>query len=298
MLPDGFTSRPAEWGDLDAVAALVSVCERADLDKTLVTKEDIAAEWSQPNFDLGSDAIVLLLGGSLVAHAETFRTRGEVAIHPDVRGRGLGTWILEWIEERGRVKGEAKSRQTILDRNLGAAAMLRSHGYEVGYVSWVLEIELGEEPTPPKPPPGVRLRKFVAGKDDQNLYRVIEDAFTEWPDREANSFEDWAAAFTLRPTFDPELVDLAEDEGGNIVGGSVGLEYEGEGGWIQQLAVRSSHRNRGIARALLHQAFLTAWRRGKPTCGVSTDSRTGALGLYEQVGMHVTATATNFVKSL
>jgi GNAT superfamily N-acetyltransferase len=296
MLPHGFRSRPAEPNDLDEVAALVSACELADLGETMVTRDDIAADWAQPSFDLTCDTVVILMDDRIVAHAHTFHARAEVSIHPDVRDRGLGTWILDWVEDRGRAKGEEATRQPILDRNAGAASMLRSHGYEPVYVSWILEIDLNGEPPAPFPPPGVRLRNFILGEDDRNVWQVIEDAF-DWPHREPTLFEDWMAECILRPNFDPELIIVAED-GSEVVGVSVGLEYEGEGGWIQQLAVRASHRNRGIARALLHKAFLTAWQRGQRTCGVSTDSRTGALGLYEQVGMHVTMTATSYIKAL
>jgi GNAT superfamily N-acetyltransferase len=283
--------------DLDQVADLASAAELADLGESLVTKEDIAAAWAQPNLDLGRDATVIEAGGRIVAAAETFRTRADVSIHPEVRGLGLGTWVLEWIEARGRAKGEPRTRQTKLDRDVRAAAMLRQHGYEIGYVSWILEIPLDEKPAEPQPPDGVVIRHFIPGQDDREVHRVIEDAFNEWPYREATAFEDWQAMVPHRQGFDPTLLDVAV-EGSRIVGACVGLDYEGEGGWIQQLAVRASHRRRGIARALLQSAFRTAWARGQRTCGVSTDSRTGALGLYERVGMKVKTTATNFVKEL
>jgi mycothiol synthase len=263
----------------------------------LITKEDIAAAWAQPSFDLGRDATVIEMGGRIVASAETFRTRAEVSIHPDMRGLGLGTWLLGWIEARGRAKGETRSRQTKLDRDTGAAAMLRQHGYGVGYVSWILEIALDNKPAEPRPPKGIVLRHFIPGQDDAEVHRVIEDAFNEWPSREPTTLEDWQAMIPRRQDFDPGLLDVAV-EGDRIVGACVGLNYDGEGGWIQQLAVQASHRRRGIARALLQSAFWTSWQRGHRTCGVSTDSRTGALGLYERAGMKVSKTATNFVKDL
>jgi hypothetical protein len=40
-------------------------------------------------------------------------------------------------------------------------------------------------------------------------------------------------------------------------------------------------------------AFARAREHGAVTSGLSTDSRTGALGLYEKVGMKVTATWVN-----
>ena len=40
------------------------------------------------------------------------------------------------------------------------------------------------------------------------------------------------------------------------------------------------------------------WDLGKPGLEVATDSRTGALGLYEKVGMHVISSYTNYAKDL
>jgi mycothiol synthase len=297
VLREGLISRPPEPSDLDAVSALISACELADLGEQLITKEDIAAHWAQPNFDLARDAVVVLDQGWIIAQAETFRTRAEVAIHPSARGQGIGTWLLGWVEDRGRAKVESRSRQTVFDSQERAAVLLRSKGYEAGYISWILEIEMDEEPLEAQPPPGVQIRTFVAGRDESAVYRVIEDAFNEWPDREPTAFEDWAAATILRSDFDAGLVHVAVAND-VIVGACVGLNDPNAGGWIQQLAVQASHRQRGIAGALLQRAFHTAWERGDRTCGVSTDSRTGALGLYERVGMYVKTSATNYVKSL
>ena len=46
--------------------------------------------------------------------------------------------------------------------------------------------------------------------------------------------------------------------------------------------------DRGLAQAILVDAFGEARAHGALLCGLSTDSRTGALGLYEKVGMTVT----------
>ena len=47
-------------------------------------------------------------------------------------------------------------------------------------------------------------------------------------------------------------------------------------------------RNRGLAQALLVDSFAATRAHGTTTSELSTDSRTGALGLYEKVGMTVT----------
>ena len=68
--------------------------------------------------------------------------------------------------------------------------------------------------------------------------------------------------------------------------------------WVSELAVARAHRGRGLARALLTRSFSYAWRTGLGRCGLGTDARTGARGLYEHVGMHVRRTAWDYKKPL
>ena len=63
--------------------------------------------------------------------------------------------------------------------------------------------------------------------------------------------------------------------------------------YIQKLAVRRDRRGLGLARALLVDAFELGRRHGAVTSALATDSRSGALGLYEQVGMTVTSVWLN-----
>ncbi len=67
----------------------------------------------------------------------------------------------------------------------------------------------------------------------------------------------------------------------------------GDTAYVDQLAVTREHRGLGLARALLVDAFTRGRARGRTRCELSTDSRTGALGLYEKVGMSVTSTWVN-----
>ena len=64
----------------------------------------------------------------------------------------------------------------------------------------------------------------------------------------------------------------------------------GEFGYVPALAVRRDQRGRGLARALLADCFGVAREHGASRSELATDSRTGALGLYERVGMAVTST--------
>ena len=54
----------------------------------------------------------------------------------------------------------------------------------------------------------------------------------------------------------------------------------------------------GIARALLQSVFAAYHATGRRRVGLSTDSRTGALTLYERIGMRVRRTYTSWAKDL
>jgi ribosomal protein S18 acetylase RimI-like enzyme len=61
-----------------------------------------------------------------------------------------------------------------------------------------------------------------------------------------------------------------------------------------------SHRRRGLARAILLQAFNDFWRRGQRSValGVDADSLTGATRLYESAGMRVVESHDQVSKQL
>ena len=64
-------------------------------------------------------------------------------------------------------------------------------------------------------------------------------------------------------------------------------------GFIARLATRADQRGRGLAQALLVDCFAAARAHGATGIWLSTDTRTGALGLYEKVGMRVASTWLN-----
>jgi len=215
---------------------------------------------------------------------------------PSERGRGIGTWLLEWSEQACRALGADGTLQPIPDRARDAVALLRAHGYEPHWESWVLEIALEREPPPPVVPPGYAIRGFRPGEDERAAYEVLDTAFSEWPEQEPESFEDWKAVTLGRPGF--TAADMALAVAGERVVGAVLLTDDAGEGWVDRLAVERTHRGRGLGRALLQHAFAVTWQRGGRRCRLGTDSRTGARGLYEHVGMHVERSYTEYFKAL
>lgn len=265
-----------------------------------MTLEDVESDWQRPGFEPAVDAVLVEHAGRLVGYAEVPSWRAHAAVHPTSRGRGIGTALLAWIEERAMQRSdlvrEARVGQTIAETNQAAAELFRTHGYEPRHTSWVLYLPEDVTFDYRPPPDGIVIRPFEPNAEERPVYQVIEDAFSEWPTRQPTSFEDWRATTTQRADFDPSLL-LVAATANTVVGASFAIAYANEG-WVEQLAVRRDHRGRGLAKCLLREAFQEFRRRGFLAIGLSTDSRTGALDLYLDLGMVVRATYTHYSKLL
>jgi mycothiol synthase len=297
-LPRGFTARPLTLTDLDAVYAVYAADEVADSGQLAIEPEDIAGDWARPSFDLSTDSIGVLDGGRVVAAAEVTRggTRAEGAVLPEVRGRGLGSWLAAWTEQRAASMGSSRVGQTSPDRSL-PQRLLTGRGYRLGHTSWVLELPEGRA-VPERPlPPDHRIADGDTPERVQAAYEVIQSAFGEWAGREPESFEDWAATTVRRPGAQPWQLRVVERSGAVVAAAFTIVDSQGSG-FVHQLAVHRDTRGRGLAQALLADAFTSARQHGATRSELSTDSRTGALDLYTKVGMEVTQTWTHLVTDL
>jgi GNAT superfamily N-acetyltransferase len=297
-LPDGFTARPCVASDVRAVFEMVAACEAVDAGEVGIELDDIDSEWAKPSFDLATDTVAVFedATGSLVAQGEiTYGTRADACVHPGWRGRGIGTWLLRWTEDRARARGASRIGQTVVDTATDATELFERHGYTWLWTSWILQIRFTDAPpNAPELPDGYAIRDFVQGADDRAVHAVVDRAFLEWSDRDPEPFEDWEAKTVARAGFEPWLLPLVTAPDGTIVGVVFLIDSQDQvDGWVQQLAVAKKHRGRGLGRALLDEAFNRFYARGRRVCELNTDSRTGALGLYEHVGMSVKSSYTH-----
>ena len=92
--------------------------------------------------------------------------------------------------------------------------------------------------------------------------------------------------------FDRTVVCVITDPAGEVAAMAL-IQTNGECCYIARLATRRDQRGRGLAQALLVDSFRAGAEHGSPRAELSTDSRTGALGLYEKVGMRTTSVWVN-----
>jgi len=281
--------RPLTPEDARAVFELMAAGELETIGVVAVEEADIVSDWQRPSFDLATQSIGVFESGRLVGYAEVAMGRwADAAVAADHRGRAIGTALALWTQRVSRRDGAGLVGQPVPHGSPGEV-LLRSLGYEELWTSWVLEMPEGATIDPQPVPDGYTIRPAEDEADFRAAHGVVEDAFLEWSVRERGTYADFAAQVVLRPGFEPWQIRLMTERSGEVVGTSI-LQLGEDCGYVSRLAVRRDQRNRGLARALLVDSFAVARERGATRSELSTDSRTGALGLYEKVGMQVTST--------
>jgi mycothiol synthase len=284
-LPAGLTTRPLQKTDAHAVFVLMAAQEQQDIGQVAIEEADIVSDWSRPSHDLGARSVGVFDGETLVAYAELMGAdRADTSVLPSHRGRGIGTWLAWWLQDLGRRLGSSVVGMPVPQGSPGDR-LLEELGFRVRWTSWVLKLPAGATIPERELPPGHVIRT-AEPEELRAAHDVLEDAFLEWSERDRETFEDFAAATTGRPGFEPWNIRVVLDPEGAVVGVSLVLVSDnGTTGYVDRLAVRGDQRNRGIAQALLVDSFAQARAHGTSTSELSTDSRTGALGLYQRVGM-------------
>jgi ribosomal protein S18 acetylase RimI-like enzyme len=214
--------------------------------------------------------------------------RAQVDVDPAFRGQGIGNALRAWTEARAAEVGTDWVAQTVDDQDLAGTELLRSRGYEVLATNWQLKMPTTDVEL--RIPEGLTIRPVAPG-DERAAYQVIEDAFDDWQPRR-KSYDEWARLSIERSSFAPELSPLAF-AGDELVGAVLSLDLpDTEDGYVEQVAVRKDHRGRGVAKALLAAAARAMHARGRASLTLWTHSGTGALAMYERLGMTVRRSTT------
>jgi GNAT superfamily N-acetyltransferase len=288
-LPDGLTARPLTLEDAQAVTDVTVAEQLVDVGEGDTTVEDVLAEWQRPSYDLATRTLGVLDGDRLVAYADlAFPEFGYTAVQPELRGRGIGTALAGWLEALARSRG-AGLLSTQVPEGGPADRLLAARGYQRRWTAWDLELPEGAEVAAQPLPPGYAVRD-ARPEEHETVYTVIEDAFGEW--RPRGTLEDFAALVWGRPGHQPWNLRVVTGPDGAVLG-ATHVHLSGDAGYVARIAVRRDARGRGLAAAMLADAFALARGHGALRCYLSTDSRTGALGLYEKVGMRVTSAWVN-----
>ena len=148
---------------------------------------------------------------------------------------------------------------------------------------------------------GIVVRTFERGRDEHPVFEATEAAFADHWGHTPHKYEEYENWTYKREDFDPSLWFLAvEEEHPDTIAGVALDWHDPYQGWVGTLGVLRAYRRRGLAEALLRESFGAFWRRGerKVVLGVDAQSLTGAVRLYERVGMRAVRQWDNYSKEL
>ena len=293
--PDPFVARPATLGDAGDVAALMNAFDRAFLEEPdEMDATEVAGWWT--GADLERDTLVVRDTVGTLAASGRLKEEGEAVVeldayvHPEVLGRGLGGFLLDWAEEESSRRDRPTVRTGALAADPAAKLLIEGRGFEPVRHFYRMLIDLDGQLPEAVWPGGFDVATFATG-DEATLHAVIEEAFADHWGQEPRDLEHWHEQVFSQAWWDPSLVYLVR-EGGEAVAAEINAFRFGMG-WVGTLGTRVPWRGRGLGRALLLTAFGEFHRRGQHRIGLAVDAgnETGATYLYESVGMRVSAQA-------
>ncbi|MCB9452631.1 MAG: GNAT family N-acetyltransferase [Anaerolineaceae bacterium] len=306
-MPPAYVYRPATLDDVDAFYALFRTEHLESYGNFGMTREEVAAEWDFPGFDLAQHTMnAFTEDGQMVAFAElrTWRTPPirpilYAYVHPDHRRQGIGTAITQWgiqqascflplVPEKARVVLGAFSNMEDGQR------LLENNGFHCTRQSHLMSIDLHDGIPKPQFPDGFRLVTMAEHPVLEDFVRVYQETFKDHRgavDEPLQAAVDRWERVIASGDFPPEnfvLVKAGDTDAAIIIMANKS-DDDPDKLFVQTLGTMPVYRGRGLATHLLYFAFQKAWEIGKPRVGLSVDasSLTGANRLYAKVGMKV-----------
>lgn len=295
---NGYRLAPAAWADLEGVLALRIAQNQADFQQDGLTAGGLAESWQAAGFEAGRDHwLVRAPDERCLAYAEL---RGSdqpgqfdliLAASP---AQAAAQPALHALVQRAaqRAAERAGGRPWQLTCRLGLpsvalAALLEAHGFTLRLTFHIMETGLRQPPPPSALPPGLSIRCFQAGPDDQAVYRADEEASEDKGYHAPLSYDEWCTRMGRHSDwFDPQLWFLAFIDG-ELAGAALNFyDAASSTAWVDHLGVRRAFRGRGIGMALLAHSLQAFRQRGYALARLSVDSHslTHAPRLYEKAG--------------
>jgi mycothiol synthase len=289
--------RPFTDEDAPAVAALISAEEELLYNRPgRVTAEDILMflRYSKEAWVWEEDGR-LVASATYGVHGEAANVRGFVA----AKGRGIGTEVLERAEAFARTEKAEKILAGAAEPDGAARALFERRGYREARRFYEMAIDLTEGPSEPVLPAGLVVDEL---RDDEYeaFYDALNEAFAEHWEWHPKPYEEWLERRRGQHCDEDGPIWFVVREGEELAAVTRNDLSVAGGGYVGAIGVRPAWRGKGLGKALLQRTFAEFWRRGttRVTLDVDSQNATGAVALYERVGMHVDACGVAFEKAL
>lgn len=319
-----YTAAPAHlrWDhlraeDVPAWAELTNLCARADGTEEFYQEEDLAEELHEAGFTPELDSIAVWDRDTLVAYGQTrvsltldgdgeVRCNPDGGVHPDWRGRGIGSEILSRQEVRARElaaerfpDAPAHSRVSGGLEGSDRRPFLAARGYEIVRYFQLLTRPLPGDELVVETSSSARL--VCPQEGDAEAVRVAHNAaFADHWGSAPQTPERWADHWRARAVR-RELSTLAVDGAGAVLCYVIASEWVPGELYIDLVGTVPSARGQGLAAACIARTValaVSAGKYGAVELDVDADSPTGATRLYERLGFEVKKTFATMQRAL
>lgn len=290
--------RTATDQDADRLAAFLNTCTLRYQGVARSSPADARAELHEHGADPATDSRVALAGDEIVGLARVWEASAEevrlyARTHPEAIGRGIGTALLGFCENRARELSRGRTRElttTSWAADDQAPELLAALDFSP--VRYFLQMRIAAAAIPSRGawPADIRVDPFPGGTVAEDaLYRAWRSSFAgHWGrlDQGAETFwEERRNPEREVYPFDPALWFVVS-RGGEVVGFSL-CELNGELGHVAELGVVDEARGQGLGYALLTHSFHELRARGAREIVLDVDAEnvTSALRLYRKAGM-------------
>jgi mycothiol synthase len=299
---------PLDADEVRAVSALVEAATEADGVRPL--SEHVMLHLRYGGDDRVRNVLVwqgdrLLAYGHLDVTDEVAGASAEVVVHPAYRGRGLGRLLVETTLAE---TPDGRLRLWAHGGHPAAAALAAALGFRQSRWLWQMRRSLYAALPEVELPPGVTLRTFEPGRDDEAWLRLNAAAFAGHPEQGGWTLDDLHRRIR-EPWFDPDGFFLAERDG-RLVGfhwtkvhGGQGHTHEGHGhdpiGEVYVVGVDPSERATGLGRALTVAGLRHLRHLGLPDAMLYVEADNApAIRLYQGLGFTRWETDVMFSRDL
>lgn len=320
--PDGLVVRPVRWvddvvdaGDLADVTRLYREYELDRIGSVDSEPAGLAAAYAWPQV-LRDETALVYDGDEAVASVwvKAEEPTHDVFVDLAVAPGGHERERLESAVRHGIGAGRRHAerhpesswtlRITVWSGDAVAAEVVEAHGLTPSRRFYRMRIDADSPAIPataPPLPPGVELVVRDEVETRRTMWAVDNESFLDHYNFAPSEYDDWWAEWEADALRDPSgwwLLTVDGDPAAICILDETRAEQND--GYVSILGVRKPYRGRGLATLLLQRAFVRERDRGRAGIQLSVDAEntTGAVGLYERVGMRPTQVLQGYSRAL
>lgn len=295
---EGLVWRSVDRADLAALAELARACYQADGGLSFLFEPEYLPERffpDAPGAALGAFTPDRRLAACAAVRAggDTTTRRAIIAgmVRPDLRNRGIGTYLMRWSEAQAQsLLANVSAEQQVLQvatESLSEPAdrLYRRHGFAHVSEDLVMEYDL-RFPVPDRAlPEGITLANWEPALAGQ-FFEAYHTAFQERPGFPGWTAAEWIAQVTENDHV-PEWALLARANGVPVgfVIGNADLTKNPPDGFVWQIGVVPAARRRGLASALLVETMRRMQAASAASALLTVHlNNPGAIQAYARLG--------------